>query len=219
MLPILRGVQDEKGRHKEDFGELSRAELINELVGIRQRIAELEAADTERKHAEEVLQHAEAKYLTLVEQLPAIIYILTFGEVNRTTYISPQVETLLGFSQAEWLADADLWIKQLHPDDHEHVLAEVRRKDASVEPLNIEYRMLARDGRVLWFHNQNVLVSDETGQIRYAHGVMLDITERKQAEEALRESKLQLESRERFITNIMGSIPTSLVVIDRALCF
>jgi len=141
---------------------------------------------TERKRAEEALRDAEAKYRTLVEQLPAIIYIVEFGEVTRTIYISPQVESLLGFSQAEWLADPELWIKQIHPDDRERVVAEVRGKDAEGKPLDLEYRVMTRDGRVLWFRNRTALVRDETGRVRYSQGVMFDITERKRAEEALR---------------------------------
>ncbi|MGQ9628041.1 MAG: CHASE4 domain-containing protein, partial [Anaerolineae bacterium] len=99
---------------------------------------------TERRRAEEALREAEAKYRTLVEQLPAITYIVGFGEVNRTVYISPQVESLLGFSQDEWLADPELWIKQIHPEDRERVLAEVRSRDASGESLDVEYRVLTR---------------------------------------------------------------------------
>ncbi len=133
----------------------------------------------------ERLREAEARYRTLVEQLPAITYIVEFGEDVKTTYISPQVESLLGFSPEEWLADPDLWIKQIHPDDRERVLAEVRRKDAAGEPLDLEYRVVARDGRLLWFHNKSMPVRDETGQVRYSHGIMLDITERKRAEEEL----------------------------------
>ncbi|HID63958.1 MAG TPA: PAS domain S-box protein, partial [Anaerolineae bacterium] len=144
---------------------------------------------SERMQAEEALRDAEAKYRTLVEQLPAITYIVEFGEVNRTIYISPQVESLLGFSQAEWLADPDLWVKQLHPDDRERVLSKIRGKDASGKPLDLEYRVLTRDGHVLWFRNQTALVRDETGRIRYSHGVMFDITERKQLEAQLRQAQ------------------------------
>jgi PAS domain S-box-containing protein len=142
-----------------------------------------------RRRAEEELRAAEAKYRALVEQLPAIVYGLSFGDTTWTSYISPQVESLLGFSPAEWQADPELWIKQLHPDDRERVLAEVRRADAEGRPLNVEYRVLARDGRVRWFHNQSALMLDETGRPRYSSGVMFDVTERMEAETALWESQ------------------------------
>ncbi len=169
---------------------------------------------TERKRAEEASWDAEAKYRALVEQLPAIIYIVELGKVNRTIYISPQIESLLGFSQAGWLADPDLWIKQLHPDDRESVLSEVRGKDTSGEPLDLEYRVLTRDGRVLWFRNQTTLVRDETGRIRYSHGVMFDITERKQAEEALKRRLAQLASLNRASQAVTASLEFDQVLAE-----
>jgi PAS domain S-box-containing protein len=169
---------------------------------------------TARKQAEEALRDAEARYHALVEQLPAIIYIVEFGKVNRTIYISPQVEWLLGFSQAEWLADADLWIKQLHPDDRDRVLAEVRRRDARGEPLDLEYRVLTRDGRVLWIRNQTTLVRDETGRIRYSQGIMLDITERKQTEEALRLRMEQLSALGQAAQAVTASLELNQVLTE-----
>ena len=135
-----------------------------------------------RRQAEDELRSAEAKYRALVEQLPAIVYGLTFGETAWASYISPQVESLLGFTPAEWLADPELWIKQLHPDDRARVLAEVEKTGAEGRPLNVEYRVLTRDGRVAWFHNQATLVLDAAGRPLYSYGIMFDITGRKRAE-------------------------------------
>jgi PAS domain S-box-containing protein/putative nucleotidyltransferase with HDIG domain len=135
-----------------------------------------------RKRAETDLLEAETRYRSLVEKVPAIVYVFTFGEINRTTYINSQVETLLGFSPAEWLADPDRWRRQLHPDDRERVLAEVWRADAAHEPLDLEYRMLTRGGSVRWFRNQTTLVLNEAGRPQYSHGLLFDVTERKQAE-------------------------------------
>ena len=142
---------------------------------------------TVRKKAEAALRDAEVRHRTLVEQLPAIVYVVELGTANKTTYISPQVESLLGFSQAEWLADPDFWIKQLHPDDRDLVLSEVKRRNASGEPLDMECRVVTREGRVLWFRNRSTLVHDKAGQIRYSYGVLFDITRHKEMEEALRQ--------------------------------
>jgi PAS domain S-box-containing protein len=144
------------------------------------------------KEMEEGLRTAEAQYRALVEQLPAINYIVEFGEVNKTTYISPQLEKLIGFSPAEWLADPELWVRQLHPEDRDRVLVETRRRDAASEPFNLEYRVLARDGREVWFRNQSTLIYDDTGRPSHALGVMFDLTERKQAEEDLRKTNQAL---------------------------
>ena len=148
----------------------------------------------ERKQAEEKLRDAEARYRTLVEQLPAIIYTVALGQTPRTFYISPQIESLLGFSPAEWIADQELWIKQIHPDDRERVQAEVRSRDARGEPLDLEYRVLARDGRVHWFNNKTALIRDGAGRAVASHGVMLDISERKRAEEEVQRHAARAEA-------------------------
>ncbi len=104
---------------------------------------------TERKAAEAALREAEARYRALVEQVPGVIYVeaLAGGAIP---YISPQVQTLLGYRPEEVRADAGLWISRVHPDDYERVAAEVQRTDATGEPFRMEYRMVARDGRVVW---------------------------------------------------------------------
>ncbi len=160
------------------------------------------------KRAEQKIREAETKYRTLVEQLPAITYLVEFSQVPRTVYISPQVETLLGFSQAEWLAAPDLWQKQLHPEDREMVLAEVHEKDKLGQPLCLDYRMLSRDNRVIWFRNQSTLIRSDTGQLHFSLGVMLDISERKQVEKALRDS----EERYRLLAENINDLITKFTV-------
>lgn len=180
---------------------------------------------TERKRTEEALREAEEKYRVMVEQLPAITYTVTFDQVNRTTYISPQVEPMLGFSPEEWLADPELWIRQIHPDDREPMLAEIRRKDESGEPLDVEYRAKTRDGHTRWLRNRSILIRDDDGQPRYSHGIMFDVTERKQAEAALQEAnekltlglrELEQRNREIALLNKMGELLQSCAGTDEA---
>ena len=142
-----------------------------------------------RHEADKRVREAEAKYRVLVEQLPAITYTAALDGASATVYISPQIETFLGYTQEEFVADSDLWLKRVHPDDRERVVAEVAHCHNSGLPFDSEYRMLARDGRVLWFHDQARLVCDEKGHPLCLQGVMLDITERKRAEQALREGE------------------------------
>jgi PAS domain S-box-containing protein len=160
--------------------------LLNAVARLTGRIAE-------RLQAEEGLRQSEIKYRTLVEHIPAITYIAALDPSSTTTYVSPQVEAILGLSPSDYQADPDIWKKQLHPEDRERVLAEVAKSHATGRPFSAEYRMLARDGRVVWFRDEAWIVKDAAGQPLFLEGVMLDITERRQAEIALREHKEQLE--------------------------
>ncbi len=142
--------------------------------------------------AEAPMPESEIEYRTLLEQVPVIIYAARLDEIGSTFYVSKRIEQL-GFSQAEWLEDPALWSKQLHPDDRERVLAEYTRAHTEGEPFRSEYRLLARDGRVVWFRDESVIVRDSTGQPLYVQGVMMDITERKQNWEILQRQALLLD--------------------------
>jgi len=148
---------------------------------------------TGRKEAEEALKESETRYRTLVEQVPAITYIeaLDVGEEPEWNmlYVSPQVEALLGYSPKEWLSTPDLWSDLLHPGDQERVLIEDARTERTGEPFRVEYRMFARDGRIMWVRDEAVLVRDESGEPLFWQGIIFDITESKLAEEALQQSE------------------------------
>jgi PAS domain S-box-containing protein len=150
-----------------------------------------QARDLELKVQERTqeLAAAEAKYRTLVEQMPAVIYVAEHERVGRLIYISPQIEAILGFSVAELMADADFLTRQLHPQDRERFLAEVRQLRATGEPMTTEFRMLARDGRIVWFSDQIQVVRDEGTSSLAVQGFLVDITERKRAEEELRRQR------------------------------
>ena len=137
----------------------------------------------EREQELHRLQEAEAKYRFLVEQIPVITYIDAPDAPSSTLYISPQVEEVLGYSPDAWTSDPDLWGKLLQPDDREKMLAENARTNATGEPFRAEYRLIARDGRVVWVRDEATLVTDDDGRPKFWQGVMVDITERKRAEE------------------------------------
>jgi PAS domain S-box-containing protein len=127
---------------------------------------------------------AEAMYRALVERLPAITYTEALDD-GRTLSISPQVETLLGFTQDEWMEDSLLWVDLLHPDDRDRILESCHLANRREEPFTAEYRMISRDGRVVWVRDEAELVLGSNGRPLCWQGVMMDITLQKKAEEAL----------------------------------
>ena len=129
--------------------------------------------------------HPEA-YRTLVEGVPAILYIDRPDELSTNLYTSPQIEPILGFTVEEWTVDPELWRSQLHPDDRERALETHRRSNTSASRYLDEYRILTKDGRTLWMRDEASPVLAEDGSVLFWRGVMLDITERKEAEDKLR---------------------------------
>jgi PAS domain S-box-containing protein len=138
---------------------------------------------TEDKIAEARLADAEQRYRTLVEQLPLGTYIRPLDMALPNIYASPQVEPMLGYPAEDWMNDPDMLAAIVHPDDRERVLSEAKRVRGTGEPLRDEYRYLKPDGSVVWVQDETYVVCDEAGEPHCVQGYLLDITERKQAEE------------------------------------
>jgi len=135
---------------------------------------------------------SEGLYRSLVERIPGIVYIAEFGSTAQWHYVSPQIEDYLGYTPEEWLLDSTLWLKHVHPDDQELVMAEERRMQAIGKAFFAEYRMVARDGRVVWFRDESMILRGTASQPPLLYGILYDITERKATEYALRESEERL---------------------------
>jgi PAS domain S-box-containing protein len=157
----------------------------------------------------------EATLRALIEHIPVTVYIDRLDETGSNVYTSPQLEAELGYTVAEWVSDENLYAKVLHPEDREWVLAEYARRRDSDVPFRAEYRMLARDGMVHWYHDEAAVIRDETGRPAYFHGFLLDITEQKHLAEALRGSEEQLRRQKRYVESLVEINPTAIVTVDR----
>jgi PAS domain S-box-containing protein len=128
------------------------------------------------------LRNSEGRYRSLTEHLPVITYVRSLANEGETTFVSPQIDRLVGYTADEWLADPGLALRLVHPEDRDRVAAERAAVDAA-KGLRSSYRMLSRDGRIVWVREEAVVVLDELGRPLCVQGYMLDASERKAAEE------------------------------------
>ncbi len=149
----------------------------------------LAALAIERDRDKTQLWAAEDRYRTLVERLPAITYIAELGAGGPWHYVSPQIQTILGFSPEDWLKDPWNWIHHIHVEDREIAYAAEKDFEENRQLFKAEYRMFATDGRVLWFRDEGVMLHSRDGQPLLMQGVLHDITEHKRLEEQLRHSQ------------------------------
>jgi PAS domain S-box-containing protein len=133
------------------------------------------------------LAQSEARYRTVFEELPALVYTEAHAIGGSWLYESRGVEDLVGYTPEE-SGQPGFWKKILHPDDRERVLAEDRRVELTGDPWRMEYRSIAKDGRVVWLRDHAVLVHGGPKEPSYWHGFVIDITEQKLAEQAMREA-------------------------------
>jgi PAS domain S-box-containing protein len=150
----------------------------------------------------------EAKYRALVEQIPAVVFMAYLDQGIGEAYVSPQIEAALGFSQREWLEDPVRWYQQIHPDDKTRWSTEAAEMFLSGKTLRSVYRVIARDKRVLWFQCEAKMIRREDGRPWFIHGVGVDVTELKQAEEALHQEG-------NLLSAILDTVGALVVVLDR----
>ncbi len=184
MAPTVQAIQAIRGKDSDAVIVAAASAVLFILVIVRLRGLMVDIAEYRR--TESLLRETEAKYRSLVEGTPAIVYIAEFPKEGRWQYVSPQIESILGFSSDEWIESPGLWQERLHPVDRDRVLREQNRDVHGGERALFEYRMVARDGEVVWIRDDAEVV-DENGTM-LLQGVMYDFSEQKRAESKLREA-------------------------------
>jgi diguanylate cyclase (GGDEF)-like protein/PAS domain S-box-containing protein len=145
-------------------------------------------------------------YRALIEEIPALTYVAWADDAGSRAYVSPQLLTMTGFSPGEWLAEPDMWVRRLHPEDRERVLRQFREACAAGGRFASEYRLLDREGRVVWWRDEGRALPGPDGKARFVRGFVLDVTEQKLAEESLR--------RMRFYDQLTG-LPNRVLLLNR----
>ncbi|HEX4019748.1 MAG TPA: PAS domain S-box protein [Acidobacteriaceae bacterium] len=149
----------------------------------------------------------EAKYRALLEQIPAVVFMAYLDRGISEAYVSPQIEASLGYSREEWLEDPVRWYQHIHPDDKQRWSLEAAEMFLSGKPLRSSYRVIARDGRVIWFHCDARMIRREDGRPWFIHGIAFDISDIKRIEEELQEER-------NFVSTILDTVGALVVVLD-----
>ncbi len=144
---------------------------------------------TALSRAHRKLLESEVKYRTLVENLPVVAYTTSLDKSSTVGYIGPQIKELLGYTVEEWLDSPGIWARSLHPDDKAWTVDERSRCNAQLISFEAEYRMVAKDGRVVWVRDTAPVIRDASGEPAFRQGVVSDITNRQEMEVALIESE------------------------------
>jgi PAS domain S-box-containing protein len=154
---------------------------------------------TERRQAEQARAEAEIKYRMIVERVAAISYIAEPGMNGRWYYVSPQIESILGYTPDEWLENSEKWMQFIHPDDHAAVL-EAEEIGMRQKSFQAEYRLRRKDGRTVWISDTAVIIQG-SDKHPVMEGILVDISERK-----LMEMQSQQARRMEAVGRLAGGI-------------
>ncbi|QYO65227.1 PAS domain S-box protein [Leptolyngbya sp. 7M] len=130
----------------------------------------------------------ERHFRSMIENLPVLFYVLQPRPPFTPLYVSPAFKRF-GFPMEDWLNDPEIWLRVIHPDDKKWVFEQTDASTNSGEEVDYEWRLIDAHGKVHWVRDRGCLIRDEMGEVLYREGIMLDITERKNAVEAVKQSE------------------------------
>jgi two-component system sensor histidine kinase UhpB len=160
---------------------------------VSENIPERRRRPAGRRQTEVEWAESADRFQSFIEQLPGMSYIVSLDKEDSLIYISPKIEMLLGYSAEQWCRDKDLRIAQLHADDRHRVRSTITRAIREEGAFRIEYRVHARDGSLRWLHDEGHVVKNKSGKPLCLQGAVLDITDRKRAQEELEQSHHALQ--------------------------
>ena len=210
-IPGRPGADDSQRSHAaSEVLDVGQAEAV--LLDLARVFAETAVQDGSLASAGEAAKAAatdnlEAKYRALLEQIPAVVFMAYLDRGISEAYVSPQIEAALGYSREEWLEDPMRWSQRIHPSDKQRWSVEAAEMFLSGKPLRSAYRVIARDGRTIWFRCDARMMRREDGRPWFIHGVAFDISDIKRVEEELQEER-------NFVSTILETVGALVVVLD-----
>ena len=177
----------------------TKKQLVDELAGLRQRIKDLEAFESERKAIAKELKGTRQRLQYLLAVSPAIIYTTKASGDYACTFVSENLRAIMGYGPQEMTTDPKGWPDHLHPDDAPRAFGEML-------PLigrgggTVEYRFRHRDGHYIWIQDTFKVVYDDAGHPLELVGAWADITERKEAERHALEANAEIQETKRYLT-------------------
>ena len=201
---------EQQAESPPELPDLEEAEaLLLELASVFSSSLDASAAtpDQSALASDAVDSNLEARYRALLEQIPAVVFMAYLDRGVSEAYVSPEIEAALGYSREEWLEDPVRWYEHIHPDDKIRWSMEAASMFLSGNPLRSSYRVIARDGRVVWFHCDARMVRRPDGQPWFIHGVAFDISDLKHTEKALQQER-------NFVSAILDTVGALVTVLD-----
>lgn len=185
--------------------------LVRLVPAVERELGDAEAR-LERRVAEDARRQTEVHYQALVERVPAITYVAHLDDLSSTAYVSPQIVSILGYSQTEVMKDAATWFRIIHPDDRARVAEGLARTRETGEPFVCEYRAFRRDGAMVWLQDQASVIRGEDGGESMLQGIVFDVTARRAEDERRRVTGSLLElfarksSRKEYLDSVVQLI-------------
>jgi PAS domain S-box-containing protein len=193
--PIFQSLYRIRAKNGDSRWILSRGRTVERGIdGLPRRMAGTHLDITDFKQIEIALRRSDDRFRALAESSRAVPWEANIAS-DRITYVGPQIEAVTGFNAKDWV-EQDLWPQRLHPEDRERVLREATEYARAGLDHNLEYRLVAADGRVVWVRDLVSVAKSEDGST-WLYGAMVDVTDEKQREQILRESEARYRQAER----------------------
>ncbi|MGB9417993.1 MAG: PAS domain S-box protein [Acidobacteriaceae bacterium] len=189
--------------------ELGEAEaILLDLAKVFSTSTSSSSVQAKQELHDENAPNLEAKYRALLEQIPAVVFMAYLDRGISEAYVSPEIEAALGYSREEWLEDPVRWYQHIHPEDKQRWSLEAAEMFLSGKPLRSAYRVIARDGRTIWFHCDAKMMRHANGQPWFIHGVAFDISD-------LKRSEMELQDERNVVSAILDTVGALVVVLDQ----